>query len=93
MILKWEDRRNVLMLSTKHDNTMKSFIRRITTEKPHVVADYNNGKSNIDLTDLMWSYYNTCLRRSIKWYRKLIFDLICNTSMVNGLSIYTSVTG
>lgn len=37
--------------------------------------------------------YHTCLRKSIKWYRKLIFDIICNTTMVNALSIYTSVTG
>lgn len=63
MVLKWKDRRDVLMLSTKHDNAIKSFIRRrIATEKPHVVADYNNGKSNIDLTNQMGSYH-TCLRR------------------------------
>lgn len=93
VVLKWKDRRYELMLSTKHDNTMKSFIRRrITFEKPHIVADFNNGRSNIDLTHQMGSYH-TCLRRSIKCYRKLIFDLICNTSTVNALSIYTSVTG
>lgn len=93
MVLKWKDRRDVLMLSTKHDNSMISFNRRRTTiEKPRVVADYNKGKGYIDMTDQMGSYH-TCLRKSIKWYRKLIFDIICNTSMVNALSIYTSVTG
>lgn len=93
MVLKWKDRRDVLMLSTKHDNSMKSFNRRGKTfEKPSVVAEYNKGKGYIDLTDQMGSYH-TCLRKSIKWYRKLIFDIICNTSMVNALSIYTDVTG
>jgi len=93
MVLKWKDRRDVLMLSTKHDNSMISFNRRRTTiEKPRVVADYNKGKGYIDMTDQMGSYH-TCLRKSIKWYRKLIFDIICNTSIVNALSIYTSVTG
>lgn len=59
---------------------------------PRVVPDYNKGKEYIDMTDQMGSCH-TCLRKSIKWYRKLIFDIICNTSMVNALSIYTSVTG
>lgn len=93
MVLKWKDRRDVLMLSTKHDNSMTSFNRRRTTiEKPQGVADYNKGKGFIDLTDQMGSYH-TCLRKSIKWYRKLIFDIICNTTMVNALSIYTSAIG
>lgn len=85
MVLKWKDRRDVLMLSTKHDNSMTRFNRRRTTiEKPRVVADYNKRKGYIDLTDQMGSYH-TCLRKSIKWYRKLIFDIICNTTMVNAL--------
>lgn len=93
MVLKWKDRRDVLMLSTKHDNSMKSFNRRGKTfEKPNVVAEYNKGKGYIDLSDQMGSYH-TCLRKSIKWYRKLIFDIVCNTSIVNALSIYTDVTG
>lgn len=93
MVLKWKDRRDVLMLSTKHDNSMTRFNRRRTIiEKPRVVADYNKGKGYIDLTDQMGSCH-TRLRKSIKWYKKLIFDIICNTTMVNALSIYTSVTG
>jgi hypothetical protein len=71
---------------------MISFIRRRTTiEKPRVVADYNKGKGYIDLTDQMRSYH-TCLWKSIKRYRKVMFDIICNTSMVNALRIYISVT-
>lgn len=65
MVLKWKDRRDVLMLSTKHDNSMKSFNRRGKTfEKPNVVAEYNKGKGYIDLSDQMGSYH-TCLRKSI----------------------------
>lgn len=33
MVLKWKDRRDVLMLSTKHDNSMINFNRRRTTIK------------------------------------------------------------
>lgn len=43
MVLKWKDRRDVLMLSTKHDNSMITFNRRRTTiEKPRVVSMINN---------------------------------------------------
>ncbi|XP_022165224.1 uncharacterized protein LOC111030157 [Myzus persicae] len=53
---------------------------------------YNTGKSYIDLTDQLGSY-QSCLRKSLKWYRKIMFDIICNTSMINALSLYTGVTG
>jgi hypothetical protein len=62
--------------------------RRTVIEKPKVVADYNEEKSYIDLTDQIDSYHS-CLRKSLNWYRKIMFDIICNTSMANALSLYT----
>jgi len=93
MVLKWRDRRDVLMLSTMHTNLMINVNQRRTViEKPKVIADYNTGKSYIDLIDQMGSYHS-CLRKSLKWYRKIMFDIIFNTSMTNALSLYTGVTG
>ncbi|KAF0713696.1 piggyBac transposable element-derived protein 4-like, partial [Aphis craccivora] len=87
------DRRDVLMISTKHLNMMEEVMaKRGIKIKPKVVIDYNRGKGYIDLTDQMGSY-SSCLRRGMKWYRKVAMDIICNTSLLNAFSIYKGVTG
>lgn len=58
--------------------------------KPAVVMDYNKGKSFIDLTDQMAAYHSP-LRRSLKWYRKVVFDLLLTTSVINALSLFKSI--
>jgi hypothetical protein len=55
--------------------------------KPQVVLDYNEGRIGTDLSDQLSSYY-TCLRRSIKWYRKVAFELVFGTALVNSYLIY-----
>ncbi|CAH1991606.1 unnamed protein product [Acanthoscelides obtectus] len=79
ILLKWKDQRDVLVLSTKHDAEM---VERNNTRIPKVVVDYNRGKSSVDLSDQMGSYSNP-LRRSVKWCRKIAFELLLTTSMVN----------
>ena len=49
--------------------------------------DYNEGRIGTDLSDQLSSYY-TCLRRSIKWYRKVAFELVFGTALVNSYLIY-----
>lgn len=93
VVLKWKDQREVLMLSTKHTDETYTMIRRgKEIRKPAVVVDYNKGKSLIDLADQMGSY-SSPLRRSLKWYRKVVFELLLNTAVINALSVYKSVTG
>lgn len=43
------------------------------------IIKYNVGKGFIDLTDHIGSY-SSCLRRSVKCYRKVAFDLLLNVS-------------
>ncbi|XP_025266673.1 uncharacterized protein LOC112638721 [Camponotus floridanus] len=51
-ILKWKDKRDVLMLSTKHLAEMTTIQKRnYTKEKPKMVVEYNLGKSSVDLSD------------------------------------------
>ncbi|CAH1968772.1 unnamed protein product [Acanthoscelides obtectus] len=88
-LLKWKDQRDVLVLSTKHDAEM---VERSNNRIPKVVIDYNSGKSSVDLSDQMGSYSNP-LRRSVKWYRKIAFELLLTTSMVNAFILYKNVTG
>lgn len=92
-LIKWKDRRDVLMISTKpsHSTTLvdtgktNKANQRVT--KPQVVLDYNQGKQGIDLSDQLSTYY-TCLRRSKKWYQKVAFEMIFGVSIVNAYLIY-----
>lgn len=92
LVLKWKDKRDLYMLSTKHNSEMISIDHRgKCIEKPKVVIDYNLGKSPIDLSDQLSSYSNP-LRRSIKWYRKVVLDTLLNIGVVNSLVLFNKVT-
>ena len=85
VIQKWRDRRDVLTLSTKHDDTMVTVSRRrATVLKPAMVVYYNHNKQGIDVSDQMTSYHS-CLRRSIRWYHKVIVEILLGTAVVNAL--------
>jgi hypothetical protein len=93
-IIKWCDKREVLMLSTKHTNEMVPIRTRHEKEirKPAAVIDYNKSKSFIDLSDQIKAY-SSCLRKSIKWYRKMAIEILLGSAMVNAFIIYKKVTG
>ncbi|CAL1275993.1 unnamed protein product [Larinioides sclopetarius] len=59
--------------------------------KPKVIVDYNEGKSSVDISDQMASYCSP-LRKSVKWYKKIVFELCLNTAVVNSWIIYNSLT-
>ena len=54
---------------------------------PQVALDYDTERKGTYLSNQLLAYY-TCLRRSISWYRKLAFELIFGTSIVNTYLIY-----
>lgn len=93
VILKWKDKREVMMLSTKHLAETKEVPSRTNPgrRKPQMVVDYNDSKSFIDLSD-QHKAYNTPLRRGVKWYRKLATELILGTALVNAFVVYKGVT-
>uniref|UniRef100_A0A1B6MQT6 PiggyBac transposable element-derived protein domain-containing protein n=1 Tax=Graphocephala atropunctata TaxID=36148 RepID=A0A1B6MQT6_9HEMI len=94
IIGKWKDKREVMFLTTKEipvmtESTNKTNKRGTTTNKPSTVLTYNQAKSFIDVSDQLASY-GTSVRRGVKWYRKLMFELLTNTSVVNAHSVYKS---
>lgn len=92
LVLKWKDRRDVLAISSKHMPSMVNVTQRGGDKiEPQVIVDYNAGKSFIDVSDQMNSY-NSFSRRSLKWYRKVAFDILLNVAVVNALSLYSRVT-
>lgn len=92
VVLKWQDKRDVLCLSTNHTAETTNVRRRgEDIDKPTIICDYNNSKSFIDLSDQLKAY-STPLRKGIKWYRKLAFELLLGTSLVNAYILYKKVT-
>ena len=53
-ILKWKDKRDVLLLSTKHsDETVVMQKRGNIVIKPKIIVDYNEEKFHVDVSDQM----------------------------------------
>lgn len=91
VVLKWKDKRDVLVLSTKHNNELVSIRQRGgEIQKPKIISDYNKCKSFIDLSDQMKAY-SSSLRRGIKWYRKLAIELLLGTALVNAYILHQEV--
>lgn len=75
IILKWKNKRNVLVLSKKNSSEMVNIkTKRWFCCKPKMVVEYNIGKTAIDLSDKR-SAYCCPLRKTIRWYRQLVFEL------------------
>ncbi|KAL4083936.1 hypothetical protein QTP88_029252 [Uroleucon formosanum] len=94
VIAKWRDKRDVTMLTTRHNinmvDTGKINKKRENIVKPQIIIDYNKGKAGIDLSDQL-SSYNSPVRKSIRWYHKVAIELLFGTSIVNALLIYNKI--
>lgn len=91
-VLKWKDKRDVLMMSTKHTDTFcKIKLKGKCVRKPKMVLEYNKCKASVDMSDQMTAY-STPLRKSVKWYKKLAIELILNTAVVNAMIMYKETT-
>ena len=92
-LILWKDKKDVLMVSTRllHLATVvdtgNGNSKNECIMKPQVVFDYNEARLGSDLSDQLSSYY-TCLRRSMKWYRKVAFELLFGMTLVNSYLIY-----
>lgn len=91
----WKDRRDVYMLSTIHKDKMidTKKIDRVTGKKylkPECVMSYNANMGAIDKTDMLLSSIE-CVRRTLKWYKKLFFHMV-DMSLLNAYSAYKTVT-
>lgn len=90
---KWKDKRDVLFLTTKAVPQMVEVpTKRGNVLKPSTIVDYNTAKGFIDISDQKASY-SSPVRRGIKWYRKIIVELLTNTVLVNALVVFKEVTG
>ena len=85
----------MFFLSTKNDLRMveSEKLRRDGTRKitPAVILDYNRIKQGVDMSDQLASYHSP-LRRSIRWYHKVVFEIVLNTAIVNSRILFNKLT-
>ena len=87
-IVLWKDKRDVLLLSSAHDGSMVQHRnkRGIVRPKPVIVLKYNKGMGAVDRNDQLTKYYQY-IRRTLKWYRKVLFQLF-SMAIVNAYIAY-----
>ncbi|KAI5636944.1 transposase IS4 domain-containing protein [Phthorimaea operculella] len=89
---KWKDKRDVLMLTTKHAATWSEVTSKVKgagvvmRQKPDCILDYNRNKIGVDLNDQYVSYY-ALERKTMKWWKKMFFHLVAR-AMVNAYVIF-----
>lgn len=80
------------MISTFHCTNYLETNKRTRAGDPitkqNFIANYNKVKGGIDLSDRMIEYYSPA-RKSVKWYRKVVFQLLSIT-MLNSSIIYNT---
>lgn len=96
LALKWQDKREVRMLSTCHNADMiRTDKKMIGTErhkyKPKCVLDYNDHMGAVDRTDMLQSSIES-VRKTVKWYKKVFFHLL-DMTLLNAHAVYKMKTG
>ena len=89
--VKWEDKREVYMLSTCHSadyiNTKKiNYQTREIIQKPSCIVDYTANMGAVDNRDKVISSVQS-IRKSIKWYKKFFFHLL-DVAIWNAYCLY-----
>ena len=95
LAVAWFDRKKVNLLSTIHrDPDMREVPCRKPGEftmKPKIALDYNHGKTGVDVSDQMTSYYQT-RRKCVKWYMTLFWHLV-DQAVVNAFLVWKLLGG
>ena len=91
LALKWRDKRDVLVLSTKHTPAMQDVsVRapggRVFRRKPILVEAYNSYMGGVDKSNQLLSYYRFN-RKTNKWWKKLFFHLL-SLAVVNAQKMF-----
>ena len=79
----WHDRREVFVVSTMHNTSATSVMKRIKGGHvkrplpcPTMINDYNMYMGGVDLTDQHLSYYSVTTRKTLKWWKKCFWRLL-----------------
>ncbi|XP_047103633.1 piggyBac transposable element-derived protein 4-like [Schistocerca piceifrons] len=91
LALRWKDKRDVWMISTRHTSSMLPVATREGNEKlkPVAVLDYNKHKAGVDIFDQRLSY-GALDHKTVKWWRKLAFHGII-IAVSNGCILHNCI--
>ena len=92
----WHDRRDVAVLSTAHNQSVNVVMKRpkggrekVPTPCPTSICDYNIYMGGVDLTDQYISYYSLTQRKTVKWWKKIVWRMV-DISILNAWIIFHS---
>nr|CAB3267317.1 GDP-L-fucose synthase [Phallusia mammillata] len=96
MVLAWQDKRLVLMLSTYHNADTEDRVRYVKSkqeivQKPVVVCDYTANMGAVDRSDHYCASYSFT-RKTLKWWRKLFFWLL-EVGIINSFLLFKKIHG
>ena len=86
LAMKFKDKRDVLMLTTIHNEEMVPGRRLAAHHKPRCIADYDKYMGGVDRTDQLMQPYDMA-RKSLKWYKKLACHFL-QLAMLNSFLVY-----
>jgi len=93
MIMKWNDKRDVVLVSTFHDDSMENVTtRQGVIQKPSVVLDYNKNMGGVDRNDDKLQSYKLARERLKKYYQKM-YRCLLNVVCLNAFIIYKKKGG
>ena len=79
----WKDRRDVFVISSLHNQATEVVLKRPKGSKekvevpcPSMIVDYNQHMGGVDLTDQHISYYSMSGRKTLKWWKKVLWRLL-----------------
>jgi hypothetical protein len=86
MIMKWKDKRDVVLVSTFHDDSMEKVTsRKGVIQKPSVVLDYKKNLGGVDRNDGQLESYKLARDRLNKYYQKMfryLLDVVCLNAFI-----------
>ena len=96
MCIKWSSKRMVHMITSIHENKVITTDKRDhrtgeQIQKPAAVQDYTMKMRIVDKADMLISCVE-CLRKSVKWYKKLFFHIV-DMARLNAYYMYLVKTG
>lgn len=91
LALKWQDKKEVWMITTVHrlDYASTGKYHYLTGEeimKPNCIVEYNKNMGGVDNVDRQLALAQS-IRKALKWYRKLFFHLV-DLCLINAHALY-----
>jgi hypothetical protein len=88
MIMEWKDKRDVVLVSTFHDDSMEDVTtRKRVIQKSSVVLDYNKNMVGVDRNDGQLQNYKLA-RERLKYYYQKMFRYLLDVVCLNTFIIY-----